>query len=124
MSNMLGAASRLNNVGRRLTAAAARVTSCRFYNATIDPGSTKVINTTSPREKFPYEKLVFGRSFSDHMLEIDWDEKNGWHAPVIKPYGDLALSPAATSLHYGIEVRLMTPHRTKTMDFIHSDLSF
>ena len=80
----------------------------RSYNATIDASSTTITKTTSPREKQAYENLVFGRSFSDHMLEIDWDEKSGWQAPVIKPYGDLVLSPASTALHYGIEVRRTT----------------
>ena len=94
---------------KRATAAAGqsqRLGLRRWYNATIDASSTTITKTTSPREKLAYEKLVFGRSFSDHMLEIDWDEKNGWQAPVIKPYGDLVLSPASTALHYGIEVRL------------------
>ena len=94
---------------KRTTAAAGqsqRLGLRRWYNATIDASSTTITKTTSPREKLAYEKLVFGRSFSDHMLEIDWDEKNGWQAPVIKPYGDLVLSPASTALHYGIEVRL------------------
>ena len=75
----------------------------RLYNATINSAALQINKTTTPQEKLPYEKLVFGRSFSDHMLEIDWDEKNGWHNPVINPYGNFQLSPAATVLHYGIE---------------------
>ena len=47
---------------------------------------------------------MFGRSFSDHMLVIDWDKAHGWHDPVIEPYGDFRISPAATGLHYGIQV--------------------
>lgn len=73
------------------------------YRSKIDPDATKIIPTTTPRDKVAYEKLVFGRTFSDHMLEIDWDEKSGWHNPIIKPYGDFQMSPAATVLHYGIE---------------------
>ena len=84
---------------------AAGVWCARDYNSKIDVGALKVISTTTPREKLAYEKLQFGRTFSDHMLEIDWDEKNGWHNPVIKPYGPFAMSPAASVLHYGIEVR-------------------
>ena len=38
------------------------------------------------------------------MLVVDWDVKNGWHKPVIQPYGDFPISPAATGLHYGIQV--------------------
>ena len=54
--------------------------------------------------KTPFEQLVFGRTFTDHMLEIDWDVTTGWHNPRIIPYGNFSLSPAATALHYGIEV--------------------
>jgi hypothetical protein len=35
---------------------------------------------------------------------VDWDAKNGWHKPVIMPYGDLSISPASTGLHYGLQV--------------------
>lgn len=75
----------------------------RAYNALIDPNATQVIKTKNPKVKTPLEDLIFGRTFTDHMLTIDWDNKNGWHNPVISPYGDLAISPAATALHYGIE---------------------
>ena len=75
----------------------------RMASTIIDPTKTQITKTQKPRERIPLDKLVFGRTFSDHMLEIDWDEQKGWQAPVIKPYGDLQLSPAATSLHYGIE---------------------
>lgn len=37
------------------------------------------------------------------MLEVDWDEKNGWHNPVISPFHNFSLSPAATVFHYAIE---------------------
>ena len=55
------------------------------------------------QQKIPKEKLTFGTSFSDHMLEIDWCKVNGWHAPVIRPYGDLHLDPAASVFHYALE---------------------
>lgn len=38
------------------------------------------------------------------MLEIDWDAEKGWQAPTITPYHYLSISPAASALHYGIEV--------------------
>lgn len=49
------------------------------------------------------EDLVFGTTMSDHMLMIEWESKNGWGAPKIVPYQNLSLSPAATSLHYGLQ---------------------
>ncbi len=56
------------------------------------------------QDKLPYDQLLFGRSFSDHMLEVDWDVTTGWHNPKIIPFQNFSLSPAATALHYGIEV--------------------
>ncbi len=72
-------------------------------NSNIDRSKLEIVRNTSPKEKTPYEDLQFGVTFSDHMLEIDWDEKTGWSNPIIKPYGDFAMSPAASCLHYGIE---------------------
>jgi branched-chain amino acid aminotransferase len=46
--------------------------------------------------------LPFGRHFTDHMLEINWDFEHGWHNPAIIPYGPIKIAPTATSLHYGI----------------------
>jgi branched-chain amino acid aminotransferase len=45
-------------------------------------------------------QVEFGRVFSDHMLVADF-ENGEWGAPKIVPYGDIALSPATSSLHYG-----------------------
>lgn len=49
--------------------------------------------------------LLFGKQFSDHMLTINWSEKDGWEAPQIKPFQNLSLHPASSALHYSIEVR-------------------
>lgn len=58
--------------------------------------------TKTPKEKPQDEsKLGFGHIFTDHMLVMPYDEGQGWHDPVIMPYGDITLSPAAMCLHYG-----------------------
>jgi branched-chain amino acid aminotransferase len=47
-----------------------------------------------------FSNLGFGIHISDHMLVADY--KNGeWQEPHIVPFGDLQLSPAMLSLHYG-----------------------
>ena len=52
--------------------------------------------TTCPKEKPKDEsKLGFGHIFTDHMLVMPYDEGQGWHDPVIMPYGDITLSPSA-----------------------------
>lgn len=44
--------------------------------------------------------LPFGRYFSDHMLEADY-ENGEWKNVEIKPYQPLLLSPSVAALHYG-----------------------
>ena len=55
-----------------------------------------------PIEKDP-SKLGFGRMFSDHMFEMNYNPDQGWHDPRIVPYHPLALDPATMVLHYGQE---------------------
>ncbi len=46
------------------------------------------------------ENLPFGKYFTDHMLEADYD--NGeWKNVEIKPYQPLLLSPSIAAIHYG-----------------------
>ncbi len=74
------------------------------------------MNMTTLTTSFPIEKtkqtrigevdfknLEFGKIISDHMVVCDY--KNGaWNTPTIVPFGDLRLSPAMLSLHYGQSV--------------------
>lgn len=46
-------------------------------------------------------KLVFGRIFSDHMLEMEWLAGKGWQDAHIGPYKPFQMDPAAMVLHYG-----------------------
>lgn len=46
------------------------------------------------------ENLPFGKYFSDHMLEADY-EKGEWKNAEIKPYQPLLLNPSLAALHYG-----------------------
>ncbi|MDR6564304.1 MULTISPECIES: branched-chain amino acid aminotransferase [unclassified Arcicella] len=47
-----------------------------------------------------FDNLVFGRSFADHMLVVDFKDGE-WQTPQIVPYGPISYSPAMMSLHYG-----------------------
>lgn len=47
-----------------------------------------------------FQNIPFGRIFSDHMFEIDYRDGT-WHDARIIPYGNLQLSPALSSIHYG-----------------------
>ena len=46
----------------------------------------------------------FGKFFTDHMVDICWSEKGGWHRPRVSPYGPISLDPAAAVLHYAQEI--------------------
>ena len=46
----------------------------------------------------------FGTSFTDHMVDICWSVRGGWHRPRVQPYGPISLDPAAAVLHYGQEI--------------------
>ena len=48
------------------------------------------------------EDLVFGKNFTSHYFEMDYDANNGgWHSPTIKKFSDFQISPAALVFHYG-----------------------
>jgi branched-chain amino acid aminotransferase len=46
----------------------------------------------------------FGKHFTDHMVDICWSARGGWHRPRVQPYGPIELDPAAAVLHYGQEI--------------------
>lgn len=47
-----------------------------------------------------FNNLTFGKHFSDHMLVADYEDGQ-WQNFRILPYGEISLSPAISSLHYG-----------------------
>jgi len=75
----------------------------RSFSSGIDASKMTTTLTTQTKERIPKEDLKFGQSFSDHMLEIDWEMKDGWGAPRIVPYGNMSISPAASVFHYALE---------------------
>src|SRR4026208_1714938 len=46
------------------------------------------------------DNLPFGRFFTDHMLEADYEDGE-WKNVEIKPFQPLLLSPSLAVLHYG-----------------------
>uniref|UniRef100_A0A4W3JP76 Branched-chain-amino-acid aminotransferase n=1 Tax=Callorhinchus milii TaxID=7868 RepID=A0A4W3JP76_CALMI len=55
-------------------------------------------------EKPDENTLGFGTVFTDHMLMINWSERGGWEKPHIRPLQNLSLHPAASALHYSVEL--------------------
>ena len=64
----------------------------------LDINITKV--ETSKLNNLALENLPFGRFFTDHMLEADY-ENGEWKNVEIKPYQPLLLDPSTAALHYG-----------------------
>lgn len=46
------------------------------------------------------ENIPFGKYFTDHMLEVDYEDGE-WKTVELKPYQPLLLSPSLAALHYG-----------------------
>ncbi|RKR81312.1 branched-chain amino acid aminotransferase [Mucilaginibacter gracilis] len=65
---------------------------------TLDISITK--NQNSRLAQTDFENLPFGRTFSDHMFVADYADGE-WKAFQIVPYGNISMSPAISSLHYG-----------------------
>ena len=66
--------------------------------AAMDIGVNKV--EQSKLAGFSLENLPFGKFFTDHMLEADY-ENGEWKNVEIKPFQPLLLNPSLASLHYG-----------------------
>lgn len=63
--------------------------------------------TGEPQKKpGPNQPLLFGKTFTDHMLMVEWDRKTGWGPPRIQPFQHLTLHPACSALHYSLQVGL------------------
>ncbi len=61
----------------------------------------KITRTERSRlQSTSFDNLAFGKYFTDHMLEADFED-GGWKAVEIKPYQPLLLDPSLMALHYG-----------------------
>ena len=89
---------------QRLAAAASPQVRNLAAAAPINVNALKVTPAAVPKTKPPFDaSLSFGTSFSDHMLEIEWDVASGFGEPRIVPYHALELDPASPCLHYGVQ---------------------
>lgn len=51
-----------------------------------------------------FDNPGFGRYFTDHMVQAEWDRGDGWHDPQVVPYGPIGIEPGCNVLHYAQEV--------------------
>ncbi|MEO2133235.1 branched-chain amino acid aminotransferase [Microbacterium sp.] len=77
-------------------------------DAGLDPLEFAVTRNLAAKSAAEREQLLadpaFGTTFTDHMVDICWSVRGGWHRPRVQPYGPLSLDPAAAVLHYGQEI--------------------
>ena len=70
--------------------------------SSIEFSITKTDNPLSDAERQAIlENPAFGKTFTDHMVSIEWTEEDGWHDARVRPYGPISLDPATSVLHYG-----------------------
>ncbi|CAO3598753.1 unnamed protein product [Absidia cylindrospora] len=71
--------------------------------ASLDASKVKVTKSQILKPLVANKDLVFGQTFTDHMITADWNEQKGWLAPEIRPYENLSLAPSAVVFHYASE---------------------
>jgi branched-chain amino acid aminotransferase len=64
------------------------------------PGINVQKAKTSKLESVSFDNLPFGKYFTDHMLEADYEDGE-WKNVEIKPYQPLLLDPSTAAIHYG-----------------------
>ncbi|OBZ84572.1 Branched-chain-amino-acid aminotransferase, cytosolic [Choanephora cucurbitarum] len=74
----------------------------RFYSE-LSASKLKLSKADSLKPLVANNELVFGHTFTDHMITADWNEKEGWAAPEVRPYENLSLAPSAVVFHYASE---------------------
>ncbi|KAK1329973.1 hypothetical protein QTO34_010157 [Cnephaeus nilssonii] len=77
----------------------------RYASSSFKAADLQLEMTQKPRKKpDPNETLVFGKTFTDHMLMVEWTEQAGWSRPRIQPFQNLTLHPACSALHYSLQL--------------------
>jgi len=67
----------------------------------IDIESFKVTKTKKSKlDSIDMNNLPFGKYFTDHMLEVNY-ENGEWGTAEIKPYQPITFDPSCATLHYG-----------------------
>eukprot|EP00808_Paulinella_micropora_P014456 g81108.t1 len=91
-----------NDKQLQTTLSLVRHASSENYYPNVQASQLIVEKTKAPKKKLRDQDLVFGHSFTDHMLVVNWRQGKGWTAPKITPFQPFALSPAASCLHYAL----------------------
>ena len=53
--------------------------------AGLDASKLEITKAENLKPMLPNDQSVFGKTFTDHMLEIEWTKDQGWGTPKISP---------------------------------------
>ena len=70
----------------------------------LDASKLQIERTRNPKPVLPNDQLAFGKTFTDHMIQIEWTLKDGWQVPKIVPYQKLSFDPSSIVFHYAFEL--------------------
>ncbi|KAI9485823.1 MAG: aminotransferase [Benjaminiella poitrasii] len=73
------------------------------FKSGLSASKLKIKKTDALKPLIANNELVFGKNFTDHMITANWNEKEGWAAPEIRPFENLSLAPSAVVFHYASE---------------------
>lgn len=83
------------------------LSSSRLYStpalAPLDASKLEIKESKNKKALQENSQLVFGKTFTDNMLTVEWEAGKGWGTPQIKEYGKLQLDPSAVVFHYAFE---------------------
>ncbi|XP_075924611.1 branched-chain-amino-acid aminotransferase, cytosolic-like isoform X3 [Petromyzon marinus] len=95
---------RLTSQASKVLPRLGNVASARCLSSSFKASDLQVEVTKHGATKPDVDKLVFGKTFTDHMFCVEWTAGGGWQTPRIQPFQNLSLHPASSSLHYSIEL--------------------
>ncbi|KAF9930695.1 hypothetical protein FBU30_000156 [Linnemannia zychae] len=84
----------------------ARILASRLHTSGLAPLDASKLEINQSKNQKPLQEnsqLVFGKTFTDNMLVVEWEAGKGWGKPQIKEYGKLQLEPSAVVFHYAFE---------------------
>ncbi|MBW01119.1 Branched-chain-amino-acid aminotransferase, mitochondrial, partial [Eschrichtius robustus] len=77
----------------------------RYDSSSFKAADLQLEMTQEPHKKpDPSKPLLFGKTFTDHMLMVEWNREKGWGQPRIQPFQNLTLHPACSALHYSLQL--------------------
>ncbi|XP_032468050.1 branched-chain-amino-acid aminotransferase, mitochondrial isoform X2 [Phocoena sinus] len=77
----------------------------RYDSSSFKAADLQLEMTQEPHKKpDPSKPLLFGKTFTDHMLMVEWNREKGWGQPRIQPFQNLTVHPACSALHYSLQL--------------------